>query len=63
MEHKNANPSIECTVTSCAYHCNDKQYCSLNTIKVGHQGANVATPGATECASFELGDHGTNCCK
>lgn len=62
METKNANPSIECTVTSCAHHCNDKQYCSLNTIKVGYQESNVATPGATECASFDLGDHGT-CCK
>lgn len=62
MDTKNANPSIECSVTSCAYHCNDKQYCSLNTIKVGCQESNVATPGATECASFQLGDHGT-CCK
>ena len=62
MDTKNANPSIECTVTSCAYHCNDKQNCSLNTIKVGCQETNVATPGATECASFQLGDHGT-CCK
>ena len=63
MDHKNANPSIECSVTSCAYHCTDKQYCSLNSIKVGHQGANVSTSGGTECASFELGNHGTNCCQ
>lgn len=61
MEHKNANPSIECTVTSCAYHCADKQYCSLNSIKVGFQDANVATSEATECASFQLGDHGSRC--
>ena len=61
MDNKNANPSIECSVTSCAYHCCDKQYCSLNTIKVGHQDTNVATRGGTECASFQLGDHGTNC--
>lgn len=61
MNNKNANPSIECTVTSCAYHCNDKQYCSLSSIKVGHQETNVSTPRATECASFELGDHGTTC--
>lgn len=61
MDNKNANPSIECTVTSCAYHCNDKQYCSLNTIKVGHQTNCVTTPGATECASFALGDHGSSC--
>lgn len=64
MNCANANPSIECTVTSCAHHCSDKQYCSLNTIKVGHHDTNVATAGATECASFQLGDHGTSCgCK
>lgn len=61
MDNKNANPSIECSVTSCAFHCVDKQYCSLNSIKVGHQENNVATSGATECASFELGDHGSSC--
>ena len=60
---KNANPSIECTVTSCTHHCADKQYCSLNTIKVGCMGTDVATCGATECASFELGGHGTCCTK
>ena len=62
MDHKNANPSIECTVTSCAYHCADKQYCSLNSIKVGCMDTDVANAGSTECASVRLGDHGT-CCK
>ena len=33
--NKNANPSIKCSVSSCAYHCNDKNYCSLNEINVG----------------------------
>lgn len=62
MDTKNANPSIECSVTSCAYHCNDKQYCSLNTIKVGCQSTDVCSCDSTECASFRLGDHGS-CCK
>ncbi len=61
MNNNNPNPSIECSVTSCAHHCNDKQYCSLNTIKVGCQCSDVANCGATECASFKLGDHGTHC--
>lgn len=61
MESKNANPSIECSVTSCAHHCNDRQYCSLNTIKVGCQDSDVASSCATECASFRLGDHGSHC--
>ena len=55
MDLKCANPSIECSVTSCAYHCNDKQYCSLNTIKVGCTDAKPTSCGATECASFQLG--------
>ncbi len=61
MNNKTANPSIECTVTSCAYHCCDKQYCSLNAIKVGHPTPSVASKEATECASFALGDHGSAC--
>lgn len=61
MDHKNANPSIQCNVTSCAYHCADKQYCSLNSIKVSHLDPNVSNSGATECASFQLGDHGSSC--
>jgi hypothetical protein len=61
MDSKNANTSIHCSVTSCANHCPDQQYCALNTIQVGCQDPNVATCGATECASFRLGDHGTCC--
>ena len=61
MSNKSANPSIACTVTSCTHHCNDKQFCSLNTIKVGCQGSNVTNCGSTECASFELGQTG-GCC-
>ena len=62
MSDKSANPSIECTVTSCTHHCNDKQYCSLNAIKVGCQNNNVTNCGSTECASFELG-HTGGCCR
>ena len=35
MENKNANPSIACTVASCAYHCKEKNHCTLNEIRVG----------------------------
>mgnify|MGYP002563738959 CR=1 FL=1 len=62
MDTKNANPSIECTVTSCAYHCKEKNHCTLNEIRVGSCQSKVTDCGATECASFQLGDHGT-CCK
>ena len=46
------NPSIKCTVNSCAHH--KDQRCTLNEIQVGHCQNSV-------CASFKLGDHGTDC--
>lgn len=58
----NSNPSIKCSVSSCAYHNSQQCACTLNEIKVGCTAANVADCAATECASFKLGDHGT-CCK
>ena len=29
------NQSIKCTVTNCAHHCQDQNYCGLNAITVG----------------------------
>ena len=56
------NPSIKCTVNSCTYH--KDQHCTLNEIQVGHCQNSVCKCGETECASFKLGDHGTDCgCK
>lgn len=63
MEHKNANESIQCSVSSCAHHCQDKNYCSLQAIKVGCCDASVGKCDQTQCASFDLGDHGTSCCR
>ena len=56
-----ANPSIKCSVNSCAYHCGGSDCCSLNEIKVGCCEQNVSNCKSTECASFQLGDHGTGC--
>ena len=53
MTH-NANPSIKCSVTSCTHHCTDKDYCSLNEIKVGCCDSTPTKCEGTECASFEL---------
>lgn len=58
---KHANNSIKCSVKSCAYHCDEQNYCSLNEIKVGCCDPSVTNCGSTECASFELGDHGSCC--
>ena len=62
MDHTNANPSIKCSVASCAYHNGQQNACTLNEIKVGCCDATVADCTSTECASFKLGDHGA-CCR
>ena len=61
MNTEKSNPSIKCSVNSCAYHNGQAQACTLEAIKVGCCDANVANPAGTECASFKLGDHGTQC--
>lgn len=59
-----SNPSIKCSVNSCAYHSGASDSCTLQTIQVGCSCQNVSKCESTECASFQLGDHGTNCgCK
>lgn len=55
------NPSIKCSVSSCSYHSGN--HCTLNEIKVGCCDPTVGCCDQTQCASFHLGDHGTNCCK
>ena len=32
--NKTPNNSIKCSVNSCAYHCGEQNYCTLNEIKV-----------------------------
>ena len=44
--NKTPNNSIKCSVNSCAYHCGEQNYCTLNEIKVGCCDSNV-----TNCAS------------
>ncbi len=58
------NPSIKCSVSSCAYHSGAADMCTLQAIQVGCIQKNVSKCESTECASFQLGDHGTGCgCK
>lgn len=61
MHNEKVNPSIKCTVNSCAYHNNQAQACTLNEIRVGCCDSNVGKCEETECASFKLGNHGTQC--
>lgn len=64
MSDHHGNPSIKCSVRSCAYHTGKTDMCTLNAIQVGCTQNNVGKCDCTECASFKLGDHGTDCgCK
>ena len=47
-----ANKCIECTVKSCAYHCENENYCSLDRILVGTHEANPTQDQCTDCKSF-----------
>ena len=53
------NPNIKCTVNTCTSH--KDQHCPPKKIQVGHGQNSVGKCGETECASFKLGAHGTNC--
>lgn len=55
MDNTRSNSAIQCTVASCTHHNKDKNYCSLNEIKVGLCGPANGDPACTECASFQLG--------
>jgi len=59
MTNQSTNPSIKCSVNSCTYH--KDAHCTLNEIQVGCCQNCVGEKQNTECASFQLGDHGTNC--
>jgi len=57
MGNKNVNHNIKCSVSSCAHHCLDKNYCSLDEIKVGCSDPAVTDSADTECDSFRIGSH------
>ena len=55
MENKSCNTSIQCSVTSCAYHSGSKRCCTLPSIQVGCCcEPNLTKCEGTECASFKL---------
>ncbi len=49
-----ANHAIGCTVTQCRYHCNQENYCSLDSIQVGTHESNPTMEQCTDCMSFEM---------
>ncbi|MDR3729921.1 MAG: DUF1540 domain-containing protein [Oscillospiraceae bacterium] len=48
------NQSIKCTVSNCAHHCQDSQYCGLSSIQVGTHETNPTKVECTDCESFKL---------
>ena len=54
MAKANANQSIKCSVDQCEYHCQNQQYCSLDSIKVGTHEQYPTQKPCTDCESFEL---------
>ena len=50
--NNHANKCIECTVQSCAYHCDSENYCSLDRILVGTHETNPTMDQCTDCKSF-----------
>lgn len=47
------NESIGCTVKSCKYHAQEKQYCTLQNIVVGQHNQEAKEKQETDCNSFE----------
>ncbi|MDP4119624.1 MAG: DUF1540 domain-containing protein [Bacillota bacterium] len=48
-----ANQSIKCTVKQCENHSSTKDYCALDSIKVGTHETNPTIPQCTDCESFK----------
>ena len=48
-----ANQSIQCSVVSCAHHCQDQQYCGLDSIQVGTHECDPSRDRCTDCQSFD----------
>lgn len=47
------NSAINCTVTSCAHHCQDVNRCGLNSIQVGTHEQNPSMDQCTDCQSYQ----------
>ena len=38
------NTSIHCTVNNCAHHCQEQDYCGLNSVQIGTHEALLSDP-------------------
>lgn len=53
MQNSNPNKCIKCSVQECEYHCDDKDYCSLDSIMIGTHEQNPTEIQCTDCESFK----------
>ena len=62
-EKMHGNPTIKCSVDTCAHHSAGDNLCTLSEIRVGCTCADATRCESTECASFKLGPaHGSCHC-
>ena len=52
MDNKSPNPSIECSVKQCEYHCGNENYCTLNKVRIATHEANPTMCQCVDCESF-----------
>ncbi len=52
--NKHPNHSIKCTVTSCANHAKNENYCVLDTVSIGTHETNPTVSQCVDCESFIL---------
>ena len=46
------NPSIECSVEHCAYHCKSEPYCSLDRVRISSAESSPDCCSKVDCRSF-----------
>lgn len=51
---KKPNRSIECSVQQCINHCENVNYCALDTVRIGTHEKNPTMEQCTDCKSFSL---------
>ncbi|MBR5088554.1 MAG: DUF1540 domain-containing protein [Ruminiclostridium sp.] len=54
MSTERANKCIGCSVTNCAHHCCDSDFCSLDRIQVGTHETDPTMDQCTDCQSFKM---------
>lgn len=47
------NTSVKCTVSECANHCQDNEYCGLDTVQIGTHESHPTESQCVDCNSFK----------